>query len=57
MQLGTLGVGPEHFTHVADAARRQRFDGSGGDGVDANVSTAKRRSQVAHGALQARLGT
>src|SRR5215813_9343515 len=46
----------EDVPEVADAGRRQRLDGAGGDGVDPDVLTAEVGGHIAHTGLERRLG-
>jgi hypothetical protein len=46
----------ENVAEVADAGGRQRLDGAGGDGVDADVLLAKVSRQIAHRGLECGLG-
>src|SRR5712691_2470808 len=56
LQRGPLGLHLEHVAETGDAARGQRFDGTGGDGVDANILGAEIVGEIAHRGFQRGFG-
>jgi hypothetical protein len=56
VQRRSLGMRFEHVAQCAHAARGQRLDGPGRNGVDADVLRSQLIRQVAHGRLQRGLG-